>query len=43
LPAYRVVNAIGSYTTSATLGNSVPWGGVITAYFSDVVFADGFE
>jgi hypothetical protein len=43
VPAYRVVNAIGSYTTSATLGNSVPWGGVITAYFSDVVFADGFQ
>jgi hypothetical protein len=43
VPAYQVATLVGGYSLSAMLGNSVPWGGVIVAYFSDVIFADGFQ
>lgn len=32
IPGYRIVTATGVYAANATTGNSVTWGGVITAY-----------
>jgi hypothetical protein len=43
MPAYRIAATPGGYTMSATLGNSVPWAAIITGYFSDVIFTDGFD
>jgi hypothetical protein len=41
--AYRIVNATGTHFVDATLGNSVPWVGVLATCLSDVIFADGFQ
>jgi hypothetical protein len=43
VPAYELATGTGGYALTAVLGNSVPWAGVIVAYFSDVIFADGFQ
>jgi len=43
VPAYQVVNQTGMHFVDATLGNSVPWVGVLATYLSDVIFADGFQ
>jgi hypothetical protein len=43
VPAYRVVDQTGTHFVNATLGNSVPWVGVLATYLSDVIFADGFQ
>ena len=43
VPAYQVVNQTGTHFVNATLGNSVPWVGVLATYLSDVIFADGFQ
>jgi hypothetical protein len=43
VPAYQVVDQTGTHFVNATLGNSVPWIGVLATYLSDVIFADGFQ
>jgi hypothetical protein len=43
VPAYRVVNQTGTHFVNVSLGNSVPWVGVLATYLSDVIFAEGFE